>query len=155
MGKEHPVTLNTKQKLIAQLLAVGLSAREVAKEAHVSETYVSVLSKGSLFQFEIDEAREKLVGKKFRQHLAKVVDELPVNLARRKQIRDNAERDSDALRAMEDMEGPLMKQAAPTEQSMKVTLKLTDEKKQIATGAMAEADIEPEFESIEDKRASY
>ena len=73
----------------------------------------------------------------------------------RKQIRDNAERDSDALRAMEDMEGPLMKQAAPAEQSMKVTLKLTDEKKQIATGAMADADIEPEYESIEDKRSSY
>ena len=110
------VSLDTKQKLIADLLATGMTPREAAKAAHVQPSYIEILLKGSLFSLEVDRARERYVKDKLNDFSKMVADELAENVKVAKAIRDNeSAKDSDRLRAVELLTDRIVARPRPSE----------------------------------------
>jgi len=122
--KYVPDGIKPRQKTLAALLAAGASAKEAAKAVGVSTTYVNVLLKGELFNYEIDEARQALIGERLAEHAKAVSEELTVNLDILKEIRDDPEAPPAArLRAIELINQSLVPKArpkAPTTQTVNV-----------------------------------
>jgi transcriptional regulator with XRE-family HTH domain len=139
---KRPVSLNPKQKLIAELLAVGMSSAQAAKEAGVSRSYVEILQRGSLFELEIDAARERLMRKKLKKFASMIVDELEPSLEKIRTLRDTADDERVQLRAAES----IIEKALPRggvlregETETRVHVTLSDEKAAIAREVIAEA----------------
>lgn len=99
---KHPLALDNRQKTLASLLALGVPVADAAKHLGVSKAYVDVLLKGSLFQFEVDAARERLIGERLGEYNRLVSEQLIPNLEALIRMRDNDDlHPSVRLRAIE------------------------------------------------------
>jgi hypothetical protein len=99
---KHPIaTLNPQQRMVADLLAIGVRPEQAATIAGLPVSHVKVWLKGSLFTLEVDRARERVMKKRRDAFMGKVADELEANLESLRKIRDSGEKDSDRLRAIE------------------------------------------------------
>jgi|SRR5271157_345798 len=122
---KHPTAIQPWQKTVAELLSVGTPIEKAAAIVGKSEATIKVLLKGGLFQFEVDEARERLVGERLREYTKLVSEQLKPNLETAIAIRDNALKDSDRLRAIELINDALVPKARPREATTEARVKLT------------------------------
>jgi hypothetical protein len=118
--------MKPRQKTLAALLAAGASAREAADALGVSVSYVNVLLKGELFNYEIDAQRRELIGERLEEYTKLVSEQLVPNLQRLIAIRDDEEAPPAArIRAIElinDSIVPKAKVKAPTKAEVRVVL---------------------------------
>lgn len=144
----RPVSVNPKQRLIADMLASGATVREVAKKTHVQPSYIEILLKGSLFSLEVDRARERYVKSKLNAFAKKVAEELETNVEVAKSIRDNAQaKDCDRLRAIEILTDRIVPRPKPHESdipSATARIVLSDERSKLVQDVFNEIDISPE-----------
>lgn len=150
---KHPVVLNPKQKFIAKLLAAGASIDEAAKASGVSSRHITVWMKGSLFPLEVDEARDKIVGKRIKQFNNVIADELLNNVNVLRDIRDNPQaKHADRLRAIEILTDRIVPRpvAEKNTNTTQVKVVLTGDKEQKVRDALDEAiDVTPDSEEEE------
>jgi hypothetical protein len=143
---EPTVATRNRQKTLASLLALGASPHEAAEQLGVSVTYVNVLLKGGLFQYEVDEARKTLIGERLNEYSKLVSEQLMPNLSALIAIRDDTTAKlSDRLRAIEMINAALVPRAQPVPQvTATVKYHLTPEQEKRAERALAETgDVPP------------
>lgn len=144
----HPVAVRpetrNKQKTIADFLALGMQPSDIAIRIGVSRDYIVALLKGELFQFEVAEARKRLIGEQLDEYQKLIAEQLTKNLSTLAMIRDDKEsKDGDKLRAIEIMNAAIVPHAKPKgEATASVHLHLTAEQQARATGAIKEVEIE-------------
>lgn len=138
--QEADVRNKPRQKTLAALLAAGASAKEAAAAVGVSVSYVNVLLKGDLFQYEIDEQRKMLVGERLAEYTKLVSEQLEPNLRALIAMRDDPTTPPAArIRAIELINESVVPKAKPkTTPEARVTVTLTPEQK----AAIATAKIE-------------
>lgn len=136
----NPPQMKPRQKTLAALLAAGASPREAADALGVSVTFVNVLLKGELFNYEVDAARRELIGERLENYTKLVSEQLVPNLERLIAIRDDESAPPAArLRAIELINEtivPKAKAKAPTKAEVRVTL--APEQKAAIESAVAE-----------------
>ena len=145
----HPVAVRpetrNRQKTIADFLALGMEPKDIAIRIGVSMDYIRALLKGELFQFEVAEARKRLIGERLEEYSKLLSEQLPNNLSTLISIRDAVDaKDSDKLRAIEIIQASVVPHARPKgEATASLHVHLTPEQVARATGAMKEVDVTP------------
>jgi hypothetical protein len=138
-----PGAAKPRQKTLAALLAAGASAGEAAKAVGVSVSYVNVLLKGELFNYEVDEQRRQLIGERLSEYSKRVSEQLNNNLDALVAMRDDPlSKPADRLRAIELINQSVVPRAArkTTSPEMKVAVHLTSEQKTAIKTATIEAE---------------
>lgn len=152
----HPIAVRpetrNKQKTIADFLALGMQPSDIAIRIGVSIDYIRALLKGELFQFEVAEARKRLIGERLEEYSKMLSEQLPNNLRTLVAIRDADDaKDSDKLRAIEIIQNSVVPHAKPKgEATASLHVHLTPEQVQRATGAIKEVDVTPGTDSTEE-----
>ena len=139
---KHPLDLNQRQKTLAALLALGVPTEEAAKQLGVSRGYVEVLLKGGLFTYEIDRAREALIGERLGEYNKLVSEQLLPNLRTLIDMRDNDKLPaSSRLRAIELITEAVVPKAMKkgAETTAKVKIEFSPEKRQQINEVVSEA----------------
>ncbi len=140
--KYVPDNVKPRQKTLAALLAAGASAAEAARACGVSTTYVNIMLRGELFNYEVDEQRQILIGERLAQHCKRVSEQLDANLDVLVEVRDDpSAKPSDRMRAIELINASVVPKARPKQATTtKVEVQLSPEQRTAITEAMGEDD---------------
>ena len=138
--KYSPDSIKPRQKTLAALLAAGASVADAAKVVGVSATYVNIMLKGEMFNYEVDEQRQILLGERLAEYASKVGEELRNNLDALIEIRDDpSAKPAARLRAIELINESVVSRAKPRQAATQtVEVRLSPEQHTVITEAVRE-----------------